>query len=256
MTGPVLRPLSMGEILDVSFGMYRALFAPLLIVTLATQALPLVLSVYVQSAGGMVSQPILYLLSVILSVVLSALAQAASTFVISENYMGRRITAQEAFARSMPFIGRLIALALMTGFVVGLGFILLFIPGCILISGLILGSPALVIENIANSTDAMGRSWALTRGHRLKIFGCLFVTFFLVFLPVMALSGFAVVTANPELMNAGTSPMAVFWLTLASGLQILIYPLVYCMLTVAYYDLRVRKEAFDLEVLAAGLSRA
>ncbi len=113
-----------------------------------------------------------------------------------------------------------------------------------------------MIENIANSTDAMGRSWALTRGHRLKIFGCLFVTFFLVFLPVMALSGFAVVTANPELMNAGTSPMAVFWLTLASGLQILIYPLVYCMLTVAYYDLRVRKEAFDLEVLAAGLSRA
>jgi hypothetical protein len=256
MTGPVLRPLSMGEILDVSFGMYRALFTPLLIVTMATQAVPLVLSVYVQSAGGMLTQPLMYFLSLILSVVLSALAQAASTFIISENYMGRRITAQEAFQRSVPFIGRLILLALLTGFVVGLGFLLLVIPGCILVSGLILGSPALVIENIGSANDAMGRSWALTRGNRLKIFGCLVVTFILVLLPVMALGGFAAVTANPDLVGAGASPMSVLWLTAASALQVLIYPLVYCVLTVAYYDLRVRKEAFDLEVLAAGLSRA
>ena len=256
MTGPVLRPLSMGEILDVSFGMYRALFPPLLMVTLVTQGLPLVLSVYVQSAGGLITQPLLYLLSIILSVVLSALAQAASTFVISENYMGRRISAQEAFQRSVPFIGRLIGLALLTGFVCGLGFVLLIIPGCILISGLILASPALVIENIANSTDAMGRSWALTRGHRLKIFGCLFVTFLLVFIPVLALGGFAAVTANPDMATPGASPMSIFWLTLASALQVLIYPLVYCVLTVAYYDLRVRKEAFDLEVLAQTLQTA
>ena len=42
----------------------------------------------------------------------------------------------------------------------------------------------------------------------------------------------------------------------ASLLQVLIYPLLYCVLTVAYYDLRVRKEAFDLEVLASGLATA
>lgn len=256
MTGPVLRPLSMGEILDVSFGMYRGLFTPLLMVTLATQAVPLVLSIYVQSAGGMLTQPLVYFLSVILSVVLSALAQAASTFIVSENYMGRRITAQEAFRRSVPFIGRLIALALLTGFVVGLGFLLLVIPGCILVSGLILASPALVIEGIGNATDAMGRAWALSRGYRFKIFGCLVVTLILVLLPVMALGGFAAITANPDLVGRSSSPMAIFWLTAASALQVLIYPLVYCVLTVAYYDLRVRKEAFDLEVLAAGLSRA
>ena len=36
----------------------------------------------------------------------------------------------------------------------------------------------------------------------------------------------------------------------------LVWPMLYCVLTVAYYDLRVRKEAFDLEVLAAGLAPA
>jgi len=42
----------------------------------------------------------------------------------------------------------------------------------------------------------------------------------------------------------------------AALLSSLIWPLFYCVLTVAYYDLRVRKEAFDLEVLAAGLAQA
>ena len=43
---------------------------------------------------------------------------------------------------------------------------------------------------------------------------------------------------------------------LQSLLQVLITPLFYCLLTVAYYDLRVRKEAFDLEVLASSLASA
>jgi hypothetical protein len=256
MTGPVLRPLSMGEILDVSFGMYRALFTQLLTVTIVTQALPLVLSVYVQSSGGMLAHPLLYFGALLLNIVLSALASAASTFIISENYMGRRITAGEAFNRAMPYLGRLVALALMTSFLVGFGMILFLIPGCILLAGLILASPALVIEGIPNATDAMGRAWALSRGHRWKIFGCLVVTFILVFLPVVALSGFAVASADPESVRSGVSPFSVLWLSVASALQVLIYPMVYCVLTVAYYDLRVRKEAFDLEVLAAGLSRA
>ena len=52
------------------------------------------------------------------------------------------------------------------------------------------------------------------------------------------------------------SPATLGWLVAASLIQLLIYPLFYCVLTVAYYDLRVRKEAFDLEVLASGLSPA
>jgi hypothetical protein len=38
--------------------------------------------------------------------------------------------------------------------------------------------------------------------------------------------------------------------------QLFIYPLFYCVLTVTYYDLRVRKEGFDLELLASSLQTA
>lgn len=257
MTGPVLRPLSMGEILDVSFGMYRALFTPLLLVTIATQAIPMLISVYVQTGGGPLDHLGLVFFAALLGMILKAVAQAASTFIISESYMGRRITAGEAFQRATPFTGRLILLAILTSFIVGLGLVLFLIPGLILLSGLALASPAMVIEGIGNSTDAMGRAWSLSRGHRFKIFGAIFVTGVLILLPSVALGGFAAVSSlDPTTAERGISAVGLMWQVVASGLQVLIYPLLYCVLTVAYYDLRVRKEAFDLEVLAAGLSRA
>ncbi len=257
MSGPVLRPLTLGETLDVSFGLYRTLFVPLLIVTLVTRAVPLVISVYLESAGGMSANVPLYLLNAILGMVLAAIAAGGSTIIISENYMGRRITAGEAFRRATPFVGRLIALAIMTSFVCGLGLLLLLIPGLIIGTGLALGTPALILENKLGASDAMGRSWALTSGFRWKLFVALAVIVILLALPYMFAGVYTAATvasgAKPDLTDlAGFLGVII----IASVLQTLIYPLLYCLLTVAYYDLRVRKEAFDLEVLAAGLAHA
>lgn len=257
MAAPVLRPLSLGEILDVSFGLYRALFVPLLLVTISTQGLPMILSIYVTASGGPLANLPLYGVTLLASIIGSGLASAASTFILSENYMGRRLTAGEALRRSMPFLGRVILLVLLTSFVVGLGVMLLIIPGLILLSGLVLATPALVIEDKVHATDAMGRSWALSRGHRWKIFGCVAVTLLLIVLPVIALGAATSVSAfRSGVVEMVPSLTGILWLTLAQGLQMLIYPLFYCVLTVAYYDLRVRKEAFDLEVLASGLAQA
>lgn len=257
MPGPVLRPLSLGEMLDVAFGLYRNLFLPLLIVTVVTQALPLVLSVYVESAGGALANLSLYLFALLISAVLGAIAAAASTFIIAENYMGRRLEAGEAFARSSPFVGRLILLALMSTLVIGVGLVLLIVPGLILVAGLILGTPALVLEGLPTATQAMARSWTLTKGHRLRVLGGLVVVGALLFLPLIAAGGMAATSAplDDDLMAPRNSGILVA-LTVAALLQTLIYPLFYCLLTVMYYDLRVRKEAYDLEVLAQDLAQA
>ena len=84
MRVPVLRPLSLGEVLDTSFGIYRQLFAPLLLISVITQTLPLALGVFVESAGGLVQQPALWMLSLGLALVLGAVGTAASTFVVAE----------------------------------------------------------------------------------------------------------------------------------------------------------------------------
>ncbi len=256
MTPPVLRPLMLGEILDVAFGLYRSLFLPLLVVTLVTSALPVVLSVYIESAGGALLNLPMYFLNLLLNAVLGAIASAAATFVVSDSYMGRAISARDAFARATPFIGRLIVLGVLMSLVIGIGLVCVIIPGVILFTGLALSTPALVIEGLPSANAAMGRSWALTRGFRGKLFWVLVTVLVLILLPTIALGGFAAASGDATLLEPTVSPATLGWLVAASLIQLLIYPLFYCVLTVAYYDLRVRKEAFDLEVLASGLSPA
>ncbi len=254
MTRPVLRPLGLGEILDVAFGLYRTLFLPLLTVTLAANAIPLALSVYIESSGGVFANLSLYFSNVFLNAVLSAIASAAATFIVSENYMGRSLTAGDAFSRAAPFMTRLILLGILVSFLTVLGLFLLIIPGIVIFTGYALSTPAMVIEGLPSATSAMGRSWGLTRGHRRKVFGALATVVSLIMLPMFALGGFAAASGDPAVMRPEVSVTGLVWMAVASLFQVMIYPLFYCVLTVAYYDLRVRKEAFDLEILASGLA--
>jgi len=43
---------------------------------------------------------------------------------------------------------------------------------------------------------------------------------------------------------------------IAACVSLLIYPVISCVFTVFYYDLRVRKEGFDLEMLSRQLGLA
>ena len=255
MAAPVLKPLSLGEVLDISFGLYRTLFTPLLLVTLATRAVPLLIEVYVETSGGLLAQPLLYAVNLVLNVVLGAVAAAASTFVIAENYLGRPLTAGAAFARSTPFIGRLILVALLSTLLLGFGALLLLIPFFILLPGLVLATPALVLEDLPGAEDALGRAWSLSRGFRFRVFVAMMVVFTLIAIPFIALGVFMVSQGTLEATTA-ISTEGLLAVALAALIQTLVYPFLYAVLTVLYYDLRVRKEAYDLEVLAADLGAA
>jgi hypothetical protein len=83
------------------------------------------------------------------------------------------------------------------------------------------------------------------------MFGLLVTLFVLLYIPIAALSGVASLMVTRASGSGGTSSLVA--VLLGGIIQLLIYPLFYCVLTVAYYDLRVRKEGFDLEVLASTL---
>jgi hypothetical protein len=44
-----------------------------------------------------------------------------------------------------------------------------------------------------------------------------------------------------------------FWSLVSSAFPILVAPILPCILTLAYYDLRVRREGFDLQLLSEQL---
>jgi hypothetical protein len=265
MAPPVLRPLSAGEILDVSFTLYRRHFGALATVALVCTGVPLVLRLFLEAAGGFFAHLWLALVYMIVLVVLNLVATAATVFIVSESYLGRPIAAREALHRAAPYIGRVLACSLLMTLAVMLGFMLLFIPGIILLVGLVLAIPAVVLEPGITASAALSRSWELTRGSRWRMFGLGLTLLVLLYVPVLAISGllamvlpggFGLGVGVGSAGSASTMVGAVLALAVAGLVQIFIYPLFYCVLTVTYYDLRVRKEGFDLELLASQLQTA
>ena len=116
-----------------------------------------------------------------------------------------------------------------------------------------------MLEPRSSASGALSRSWELTRGSRWRIFGLGIILCLLLYIPVVAISGLLAVVLprgaasrlRPGLHRRPSSRSRIGGL-----IQMFIYPLFYCVLTVAYYDLRVRKEGFDLELLASSLQTA
>ena len=253
MTGVALRPLSVGEIIDAAFQVYRRHFGALATIVLVCSGLPTLIQVYMRASGGI--HWILSMVYVLLAVVLGLIATGATVFVVSESYLGRGITAREALARATPFVVPLILASLAMGIVIFIGLLLILIPGIIAICGLAVTVPALVVESLS-PTAAMGRSWALTRTHRLRMLGLFVVVFILLVIPYLAVMGLFSLVAALASATGASSAILVVGIVIAAIAQLLISPLYQAALVIAYYDLRVRKEGFDLELLASTLQTA
>jgi hypothetical protein len=239
-----LRPLSVGEILDASFAILRRHFGVLFGAGVVCQGVPQALGLYLQFTGGLAERPGLYLLSQLLNIVGYLLVTGAAIQVVSEAYLGREPQLGEALQYSLSKLGRTLSSGFATGILVVLASILLLVPGVIVACGLSVAVQAAVLEPLASGTDGVGRSWALTKGFKGRALLLYFVLFVLF---VLVLIGLGVVTA----IAAAIAPVLIVpAVALWALLSLLIYPFSSCVFTLFYYDLRVRKEAFDLELLS------
>jgi hypothetical protein len=101
----------------------------MVMIALLANVVPVALGVFVVMSGGIEANPILWGVNVLFSIVMGALATAATVFLVSEHYLGRQIGAGEAIARAVKYIGPLVVLSIGVGLSVGIGFILLIVPG-------------------------------------------------------------------------------------------------------------------------------
>ena len=108
--------------------------------------------------------------------------------------------------------------------------------------------PVLVIEGL-KGTKALGRAWRLTKRQFWRLFGTLLVTFLMagIIASVLAIPG--------NLIGDALGPRG--WPIRALGdslAAVLTTPFTTIIAVLLYFDLRIRKEAFDLEVMAQELS--
>lgn len=241
-----LRPLSFGEILDGSFAIFRRAFGTLMTILIVCEGLPIVLFVYTSLAIGQGNftpeNLILLALAVLLLSLGGLLAAGAIVFVISESYLGREVGAGDALGFAVSKMGRLFVAGLAKYVIIIAAMFLLFFPAVIVACGYAVVTQIVVLEEIS-ATGALGRSWELTKGHKWKALGLGVIIYILISIPGMATDVLALMLSDLEVLLTVVGQVIGFAL----------YPIIACAFTLFYYDLRVRKEAFDLEHLSRQL---
>ncbi len=248
-----LRPLSLGELLDRSFFLYRKNF----LLFAGIVALPhLVLLAFqlggigVRMWGGVGGSLMWTLATYVVTLGVAAASEGATVVAVSHVHLDQPTTIAESFA---GIKGRILYLSLiMIGYGLGVvvGFILLVVPGIILALMWALTVPVAVIED-KGLRDALNRSAELTKGNRSRVFVIYLLFFILVYaiymawmLPVLFAIGLHA-QAHP---GVGVPLWSQIAIPIANFLsQCLAGPLMTIGLSLLYYDQRVRKEAFDLQ---------
>jgi hypothetical protein len=278
---PQLRPLSVGEILDVSLKIWRRHFAALArIVLFVVTPVQVISSLLLASAipdsdllfdpsafdttttdttgdpfGGSFDggDAAAFFAAVGLTTLLSGLAfvlsSAAALRAVTVAYLGGTPDWKESLRLAFHRLGSLVGLSLLMGLGLSLGFVLCLVPGVWLAVAWSLAFAALLAEELS-ATQALRRSYSLVRGRWWPTFGVLLVAFLLnmVVDQIVAIP-FAVGTIFSANSVIGFSLSAVA--NIVS--DVVTTPFVAAVFVLVYFDLRVRKEGFDLQLLAQAM---
>lgn len=302
-----LRPLSLGELLDRSFSLYRRhfwLFVGLMAApSVFTLAIGISSELFKRISGiaeGGEPDPATLAVTVLVAIaaflimivgywIAYMVTLGATTVAVSELYVGRPATIASAYSRMKGMVGRLLLLALLIGlrlfalafglivvlFAVTMVFVILVgLTGAAPAIGAFIGVlgvfgamiatmifalrysvavPALVLEN-TSASESIRRSVELTRGSRWRA-GVLVVFAIVITYAAMALfQGPFLVGA----VQAGPESTTAFWLQLVGAVTgtiggAITGPLMIIALALFYYDIRIRKEGFDVQLMLASL---
>ena len=105
----------------------------------------------------------------------------------------------ELFASTTPVLGQLFVVGLIAGLGIALGFVLLIVPGLILLTMWSVAAPVVVMEK-PGALAALGRSRQLVRGHGWPVFGVIVAIFF-VLLAVSVVIGSIGVISNSAVLT-------------------------------------------------------
>jgi hypothetical protein len=268
---PDLRPLSVGEIIDVAIKIWRRHFSTLARIVFVVVA-PLQVLAALVAASVSADEPAFdtydpdgdptidggalagWLAGMFTAQALSALAfliaSAAVLRAVSVAYLGGTpdwrdsLRAATGRLRSIVWLGLLIFLGL------ALAAVALFIPFIWLGVAWSLAFPVLIAEG-ARGTKAMGRSFRLVRGRWWPAFGALALAFmFEFFLGIIVGLPLGFLTSD---WDSGSAAWLIVTTVINVGSSVITTPFMAAVLVLIYFDLRVRKEGFDLQLLSQGV---
>lgn len=294
-----LHPLTLGDILDGAFKLYRGTFAQVaLAVVVVFGLLQLVTSLGVRSLeAGFTFDPatspeslgdvipvgalVVLGLSVLATLLVTPLVNGAVTWIAARYDLGEEPTWTDAYRAAARRFGALLGATVLTALlalgaflvaviVIGipvaligqasvpaavilgvLAFLVIGIPLALIVAAVFyVIVPVIVLEDVG-PVQALRRSYRLLRPQLLRVVGIVFVAGLLVGI-VQAVIGGAFAALS---FVAGPAS----WLVDTIGgtaAQLIAIPVAANIALLLYVDARIRREGFDIELLAEGLPRA
>jgi hypothetical protein len=259
----VLRPLSTSELLDRTFHLYRnnfvvfagiAALPQLVVLALQLAFSGLLFSGALGSVGSiMLAGSGAVFLIAICSFVAVEIAHAATVMAVSNLHLERPTTIALAYAAAKNSLLRVIGITIAVAIALGVGFMLLIVPGVYLALAWSLTIPVTVLEGGGLNVSTR-RSKSLTQGSK----GRIFVIYLLIIVLVWVVSTLIQLLLLLPLRalaihDVSTNTALSYALQSAGGFisTCLVGPLATIALTLIYYDQRVRKEGFDLQLMMA-----
>jgi hypothetical protein len=241
MTDLGLRPRKATELVDAAIQLYRreplqfiigfgAFYVPWMVVAGAlglqsTEVAPTLNKLMISFVGG---------------VLVYTLASGASTILANDIYFDRPADLGRALRTVVANLLTLLLATIVVALAVGFGSFLLIVPGLYMLARYFAVRQAVLLEGLG-AGRALRRTSELSKGYKKHILS----TIVILFLPIFALSvglGFVLRVIPSSLVR----------LALSTIFATVLYPLFGITETLLYYDIRIRKEGFDIEYLASG----
>lgn len=281
------RPLSITDILDEAIELYKSNFV-LLVGIAALIYVPLqIINGFFRDSG------LITWIIVAITLIIGSIVTAALTLAVSERYLGREVTIKECyqrigqptvlkqlisamlikdvfilcpFAAVIPFVLKLgdtrhlasVNYKLLIVYTLSMLAIMLIAFAWLVYGGLrfVLTEPAVIIDK-TGGMKALRRSWKLMSGSMGKGF----LLYLIVIAVTTTLTGIiagptTVIISMATISKGAVSPFVLIMHTLLSTiLNTLTAPFLSIVAILLYYDIRIRKEGFDLELLANELDQ-
>ena len=166
----------------------------------------------------------------------------------SQIYLGATPELRDAMRYARSKIRSILLITILTFFAILGGFILLIIPAIIFYVRFAFSTAALVVEDV-RGRKAMKRSWSLAKGRFWPLFGTLIVASIVTTFVSGAIG--LPLTFAAQAIGPSAWPLAALGNSFAS---VIARPLVVIVVVVLYFDLRIRKEGFDITLMIDALA--
>jgi hypothetical protein len=221
--------VTVGGILGEAWGLYTKFFSRFFVVAvvvfLVVNLVNAVLGSIVGTGSGVAL--LVALITTIVSLVGTFWVQGALVYAVDDVRDGRiDSSVGDLFERVKPYLGTLIVAGILAGLGIAVGFVLLIVPGLVLLTWWCLIVPVIVLEG-KQVGESFSRSRELVRGHGWTVFA-------IVILSVLAI---AIASGLIQAIFSFLGPFLRYWLGGAIA-NAIVDPFLAVALTLMYFHLR------------------